>query len=327
LPFFCLMPGRRSSRALRPPLSPERRVVKTMPLNVGEGGGRHAVLRAGGAEGCQHVGAGDPDMSGDEQGVAGVVVEPGEDLGIGPASERVVGEVGLPALVRQLGGEPDAGRLRAFRGIWGDQAVASQVAADGRRGDLRLVMLLQVPGDGLRPGVQSLPGQFLAQPGDQFDGSRADRRRGGLRPPGPRLERRLALGLLAVNQGVDPGPGDPVSPGRLRDRALFDNDGSNDKPGLRHPGSVQPAPSQPREARRNCPRCLETPVLHVLKLDTTPATTLATTCENGPGAAHPRLCGPFFSVPPCVTLSRCRALCYGGHGHIADGVRVVGAVR
>ena len=36
LPFFWVMPRRRSScsRSLRPPLPPDRRVVKTMPLSV-----------------------------------------------------------------------------------------------------------------------------------------------------------------------------------------------------------------------------------------------------------------------------------------------------
>ncbi len=29
--------------------------------------------------------------------------------------------------------------------------------------------------------------------------------------------------------------------------------------------------------------------------------------------------GPFFSVSPCVTLSRCGPLCCGVHGHITDG--------
>jgi hypothetical protein len=46
----------------------------------------------------------------------------------------------------------------------------------------------------------------------------------------------------------------------------------------------------------------------------------ATTCENGPLAGNSRLGGPFFFVPPCVTLSRCRPLCCGAHGHIADGI-------
>jgi hypothetical protein len=95
-----------------------------------------------------------------------------------------------------------------------------------------LVVVLQVPGDGLRPGVQALPGQFLAQPHDQAGRIVADRGRGGLRPPGPRLERRLALGLVAGQQRLDPGPGDPVSPRDLADRALLDSDSGDDQPGL-----------------------------------------------------------------------------------------------
>ena len=138
------------------------------------------MLLAGGAEGQQDGRAGDPVVRGQRERVAGVVVEPGQDLGIGPAGERVVGEVGLPALVGHLGGEPDVGRLRALGRLGGDQALAGQAAADGRRGDLQLVVLLQVPGDGLRPGVQPLAGQLLAQPDDQLDGAGADRGRGGL---------------------------------------------------------------------------------------------------------------------------------------------------
>jgi hypothetical protein len=99
-------------------------------------------------------------------------------------------------------------------------------------------MVLQVPGDGLRPGVQALPGQFLAQPDDQVSRVVADRGRGRLRPPGPRLERRLALGLVAGQQLADPGAGDPVGLRDLAYRALLDGDGSDDEPGFRHPGSV-----------------------------------------------------------------------------------------
>lgn len=38
-----------------------------------------------------------------------------------------------------------------------------QVPADRRGRDRYLVMVVQVPGDGVRPGVQALPGQLLAQ--------------------------------------------------------------------------------------------------------------------------------------------------------------------
>ena len=43
------------------------------------------------------------------------------------------------------------------------------------------------------PGVQALLGQRLAQPHDLVLDLQADRARVGVRPPGPRLERRLAL--------------------------------------------------------------------------------------------------------------------------------------
>jgi hypothetical protein len=52
-------------------------------------------------EGLDDDGAGDRGVGGDRQGVAGVVVEEGEDLGVGAVGEWVVGEVGLPALVGQ----------------------------------------------------------------------------------------------------------------------------------------------------------------------------------------------------------------------------------
>lgn len=41
--------------------------------------------------------------------------------------------------------------------------------------------------------------------------------------------------------------------------------------------------------------------------------------QIGPVAANSGLHGPFFFVPPCVTLKCCGALCCGVHGHITDG--------
>ena len=72
LPFFWLIPRRRSSvsRPLRPPLPPDSRVVKTMPLSVRVEAGA-PVGGDGGAEGGQHDRAGDPVVGGDRQGVAG----------------------------------------------------------------------------------------------------------------------------------------------------------------------------------------------------------------------------------------------------------------
>src|SRR5215469_3421507 len=120
------------------------------------------------------------------------------------------------------------------------------------------MVVAQVPADRVRPGVQATAGQLLAQRHDQLDDLRADRGRRGLRPPGPRLERRLALSLVTGQQGVDPRPGDTVGAGHLADRPLFDSDSSDDKPGFRHARKIGPG----------CPRCRETPVLDVLKLGT-----------------------------------------------------------
>ena len=60
-PFFWVMPRRRSScsRPLRPPLPPEKRVVKTIPLSVRVEAGS-AVGGDRGAEGGHDDGAGDP---------------------------------------------------------------------------------------------------------------------------------------------------------------------------------------------------------------------------------------------------------------------------
>ncbi|WP_264033155.1 hypothetical protein, partial [Mycobacterium fragae] len=43
-------------------------------------------------------------------GVAGVVIDPAQDLGVGAIGEPPVGEVGLPAFIGLFGGEPDGSR-------------------------------------------------------------------------------------------------------------------------------------------------------------------------------------------------------------------------
>jgi hypothetical protein len=122
-----------------------------------------------GAEGGQHDGAGDPVPGGDGQGVPGVVIEPGQDLGAGSVCQRVVGEVRLPALVGQLGLKPQVGRLRPLAWLGGDQPCAGQIAADGRRRHPDAMVMFQVPGDRAGTGVQALPSQVLAQLGNQAD--------------------------------------------------------------------------------------------------------------------------------------------------------------
>ena len=132
--FFCSMPraARRASKALRPPRPPESRVVQAHGV-VGECRGGEPVLFCGFVEGGHDDGAGDAPVGGDGQGVAGMVVEPGDDLGCGACGERPVAEVGLPHLVGQIGLEADIGRPGPHFGAGVDDlaAVRSRQIVDG----------------------------------------------------------------------------------------------------------------------------------------------------------------------------------------------------
>jgi hypothetical protein len=59
--------------------------------------------------------------------------------------------------------------------MWDDQAVGSEVAADRRSRHGELVVLAQLPGDGVGPGDQALLGQLFPQPDAQLDGVGAGR--------------------------------------------------------------------------------------------------------------------------------------------------------
>jgi hypothetical protein len=120
---------------------------------VGERGRRVSVLVAGLAEGGQHDRAGDPGVRGDVQCQPGVIVEPGEDLGVGAGGQPVVGEVRLPGLVRLLGGEAQVGGLGPFGRLGDDRAGAGEDPVDRGPRQRELVPVGQVPADGVRAGV------------------------------------------------------------------------------------------------------------------------------------------------------------------------------
>jgi hypothetical protein len=107
-----------------------------MPLSVSVDAGG-PVPGHSGAEGVDHDGAGDAPVGGHREDVAGVVVQPGQDLDVDAGGQPVVGEVALPALVGLLSGEADirrpgtlagAGVIRPWR-----RRVRSTVALDTRR--------------------------------------------------------------------------------------------------------------------------------------------------------------------------------------------------
>jgi hypothetical protein len=81
------------------------------------------------------------------QGLAGVVVEPGDELDVGAGGEAVVDEVGLPALVglrlRRVCRAPSV--ISPSRG---DESVTDQDPADGEAEQAELVVVEQVPADG-----------------------------------------------------------------------------------------------------------------------------------------------------------------------------------
>jgi hypothetical protein len=121
------------------------------------------------AKGVEHDRRGQPRVRADVHGVAGAVVEPGEDLHGGAIGKRIVGEVGLQGLVRHGRFEAEVGGLGSLLRFACHQACAGQAAADGGGRHDDSVVLGQVPGDGLRSGVQTSLGQLLAQPQDQVD--------------------------------------------------------------------------------------------------------------------------------------------------------------
>ena len=118
------------SNPLRPPLPPESRVVKTMPLSVSVEAGIPWVSTAL-RNSSSDDGAGDAAVGGDRERVAGVVIEPAEDLHMGAVGQPPVGEVGLPALIGLLGGEPDVGGFGPLLRGGGDQTGRAQVPMDG----------------------------------------------------------------------------------------------------------------------------------------------------------------------------------------------------
>jgi hypothetical protein len=78
---------------------------------------------------------------------------------------------------------------------------ALQGAPDGGLRHRLLVLLCQVPSDGMRSGIQSLPGQIPAQLRDQLGGGCWDRRRLAVRPPRAGLERGIINQTKRVSCG------------------------------------------------------------------------------------------------------------------------------
>ena len=124
------------------------------------------MLLDDGEEGGNDIVSGDWGVGGAGQQEPGVVIQPVQDLDVGPVGEAPMGEVGLPSLVRLGGLEPDERRLGALARLGGDQAFGVQDAAD-RGGRGRAVsVLLEMPGDRDRARVMTIGGQLSTQGDD-----------------------------------------------------------------------------------------------------------------------------------------------------------------
>jgi hypothetical protein len=205
-------------------------VVKTIPLSVRVEAGMPWSFEGFGERVDDNL-AGDAAVGGDREGVAGVVVDPAEDLDVAAVSEAVVGEVGLPALIGQVGLEADVGRLRALGRLDLGEAVSAQGAVDRRPRDAEVVVLSEMPGDRVGTGVEALSDQFVTELHDQLD----DRGRGGswarVRSSRPRLKRRVALGAVAGEELGHPSFRHVIFAGDVDGAAAFDDNGSDDKTG------------------------------------------------------------------------------------------------
>jgi hypothetical protein len=184
-------------------------------VSVADGDGVDVVVEA---LGLGAVPGGEPDAAqlahdlGDGEALAGQV--PGADVedaavvvGVGGGGGTVAGPVGALHDRERLAEALFGGAQHVQRSPVEDQRAAGGVAADqdppdrrGRRHPGVSGRARQVAADRLRAGVQALLGQLLAQPDDPVLQLGADLVRAVPRPPGPRLERGLALDVEPIDQ-------------------------------------------------------------------------------------------------------------------------------
>lgn len=110
-----------------------------------------------------HVMTADPVVGGAAQQVAGMVIQPAQDLGVGAIGQGPVGEIGLPALVGLVGLEPAQAAVGTLSGFRGDQAGVGEDPADCRgRGWSRVSFECEPVADAGRAVVQPGCAEFGA---------------------------------------------------------------------------------------------------------------------------------------------------------------------
>ncbi len=180
---------------------------------------------AGFLEGPQHSGSrrGAKNMRSHRQ--PRVIVDEVHDLHLGVIAQSPVREVGLPALVRELGFEPDPRAPRSFVRLGGHEAPSPEHPPDRRDRRHLLVVKPQVVVDRLGAGIQAEIAELLAERHDLV----LDPLRGAvgdpLRSPRPWLERAVATLAEAPDELPDVALGDPMGRSHLPVGAALEHHG------------------------------------------------------------------------------------------------------
>jgi hypothetical protein len=148
----------------------------------------------------------------------GVVVDDVEDLEVGVIGDADVGDVCLPALVREVGLEADVAALGPLVRFRGDEAAGFEDPPDRR--DRRRVTpaLNKVVADRLGAGVEAAVGELLAERDHRLVVAVSDARWAVVRSPRARYEADVALLPVAGEELVQPAAMDPMRGGELGDR-------------------------------------------------------------------------------------------------------------
>lgn len=198
--------------------TPLRTEAVKMAPNIGEEGRRITPACGGPVQGAHHVVGLGGDKGPGRNAQAGVVVDHVQDLEDHPVRHLDVGDVGLPALVGQIGHEALVGGLRTLVGLGGDEAPGLEDPPDSGYRRHRRVALGEVVVDGLGPGVDPEVAELLSKSHDLLLIEVGNPRRRPLRPPRAWLESGVTLPSVAGEQLVEPAAVHPVRPGKLSKR-------------------------------------------------------------------------------------------------------------
>ena len=198
------------------------------------------MVGSGVGEAGDNVGARDAAVGDAGQQVAGVVIEPVEDFGVGAIGELPVGEVRLPAFVG-LGGFKAAVRaLGAFAWLRGDQAVVVQDAPDRRGRGRPQTLLLEMPLQGHRSGIESVCGEPFTGDHDRRDDIVGDRARVAGRAAGPGIDSIQSAFAVSLEQSVNVLTRQPMNPGGSTDRQVPRDHFQHHDTALRHEPRLSP---------------------------------------------------------------------------------------